>query len=519
MNPETMSVQTLRRLLASKTELAIIDVREVVEADRGHIPDMTNVPRNRIEFRFPELVRDPSTPVVVYCDGESGRSPLAAQTLIRHGYRNVAVLEGGLRAWEKSGGSVATGNNVPSKAFGERIHHDQAVPRISPGELDAIMKTGKRIAIRDVRTPEEHAEACIPGGRSLPGFEFVLHAFDLMRDHDLIVLHCAGRTRGIIAVQTLRELGAKHVVALENGTIGWLLEGLSLAYGESADVEPASPESIEFAEVKARKLAAAEGISITECGELQELLDRTEENHYVFDVRGIHDFVQGHIKGSIGLPGGQAVQRMDDFIALRQAPIVLVAEGEAASCITAVWLKRMGCGNVSVLRGGLKAWRREGRSLSTGKDRATPLGWDQIRAATQMITAAELSARLAAGMKTRVLNVDYSMRYRQGHVPGADWLPRSWLEQRVRQQIPDTDSAIVCESVDGRQACYAAASLAALGYSDVRVLEAGTRGWRAAGFPLERSELGQQDDVLPPPYKLGERAMREYIDWEKRLTA
>lgn len=509
----------LRKLCASGVPVALLDVRDPVEADRSHIPDMTNLPRNRIEFRVAQLVPDRSTALVLYCDGESGRSVLAAKTLARLGYDNIQVLAGGLKGWVADGGTVYSGNNVPSKRFGEVVHHDNSVPSIEASALDDLIRNGSNIAIRDIRTPGEHADACVPQGISMPSFDIALHAHDLARDHDLVVLHCAGRTRGIIATQTLREMGLDNVVVLENGTIGWHLAGLQLWQGAPVSESPdPSAESVAYAEDAAAKMAQGAGVNRITSSELQDLLAREGVNRYVFDVRGVHDYVQGHIPGSLALPGGQAVQRMDDFIVLRNAPIVLIGQGEATANLTATWLKRMGCTDVSVLEGGLERWVSEGGRLDKGRGNASPLGWQQVQSAARMISAEDLNRLLHDNQGVHLIDVDHSANFRKVRVAGASWLPRAWLELRINESVPERDATIVLVSADGKQACYAAFTLNEMGYADVRVLDGGNRAWASKGLPVEQNGIKHQDDELLPPYKRGVQAMHDYIHWEKQLV-
>jgi rhodanese-related sulfurtransferase len=90
----------------------LIDVREPFEWDKGHLPDAANVPRGLLELRAdpespvtnPELSGNKDARVIVYCTkAPSARSMLAAQTLARMGYSNVAALRGGLEEWQAPG--------------------------------------------------------------------------------------------------------------------------------------------------------------------------------------------------------------------------------------------------------------------------------------------------------------------------------------------------------------------------------------------------------------------------------
>ncbi len=519
MKPHPIDAASLSRILAAQSMLALLDVRDPAEADRGHIFGMTNLPRSKIEHRMMQLVRDTDTAVVVYCDGESGRAELAAWRLSELGYTNVAWLDGGIVQWQKMGGALTSGNNVPSKQFGERVHQEAHVPSIEPQALQSLQAQGQKIAICDVRTPQEHRAACVPGAISMPSFDIALHAYDLAQNHDLLVLHCAGRTRGIIATRTLLELGLENVVTLENGTIGWYLAGLSLECGASTNMPQPSAASVSYAARAARALADSVGVARVNNAELQVLMSDPKANGYVFDVRSVSDYHAGHIPGSVVLPGGQAVQRADDFIALRNAPIVLLGKDECQSNLTAVWLRRMGYPKVSVLIGGIDAWLAENHKIETGDGRGAPMGWNTACARTQFISVDALATMLVRPGEFVVLDVDHSRNFRKGHIPQTQWLPRGWLERRVPHAIATQDISVVLTSSDGVQSTYAAATLGSMGYKHVLALEGGIRAWAEAGMPVEKDNLEIQDDELLPPYQRGEKAMRDYIRWEKQLVA
>ena len=127
------------------------------------------------EFRIHELVPDREVQLIIYDDG-GRRARLAAATLARVGYQHVALLGGGLSAWQSEGWPTATGVNVPSKAFGERVYHERNIPDLAPEELKSLQDRSTDLVVLDVRTPEEYGRFCIPGGINVPGGDLILWA-------------------------------------------------------------------------------------------------------------------------------------------------------------------------------------------------------------------------------------------------------------------------------------------------------------------------------------------------------
>ena len=79
-----------------------VDVREQDEFDQGAIPGAVHIPRGFLEMRIEETVRDPASPLVVFCAGGT-RSLFAAETLQQLGYGQVFSMAGGFNGWKGSG--------------------------------------------------------------------------------------------------------------------------------------------------------------------------------------------------------------------------------------------------------------------------------------------------------------------------------------------------------------------------------------------------------------------------------
>jgi len=504
-------------LMASDDLFAVFDVRERGEYNDGQIPDTTSLPRSQIEFRIGELVPNRKIPIVVYDEG-GGRAELAAATLTELEYQDVSVLQGGLDAWKKEHRPTVSGVNVPSKAFGERLHHDRQVPDLSAEELKALLDSNRDLTILDVRTPEEYGRFCIPGGINVPGGDLILWAEEL-RDKPTVIVNCAGRTRSIIGTAALRRLGLTNVRALRNGTMGWVLAGYQLETKPSRAGVIAAGASQALA--TAQRIAAEEKIVWAAPDEVARAGERgTDGVTYLIDVRSEVEFAAGHVDGSINVPGGQAVQRADDFVPVRNGKIIFISNRCARAVMAAYWYRQMGFKHVSVLPGGLEGWQRSARKLVTDTMAAEALGEGLARRAARFIGAAELSKLIDDGSSV-LLDVSTSLEYENGHVPGAKWISRGWIDLKITELFPDRRRRIVVTCGDGRQSIFAARQLAQVGYGDVLVLDGGLRSWAAAGLAtaagLDDCLVKPNDVVLSPSIRGSKEDMLNYLNWELTL--
>jgi rhodanese-related sulfurtransferase len=510
----------LKTLLASDASFALIDVREAGEYNSSHIPGASLIARRQLEFVLPHAVPFRGARVIV-CDDDGRRAGLAAATIERLGYGDVSVLDGGINRWVTEGLATEWGSNVPSKDFGEKVEVVAHVPEIEATELAGRMRKGEKFLILDSRTPEEFRRFCIPGGRSVPGGELALRITDLARDLDpgtTIIVNCAGRTRSIIGTRVLQRMGLANVYGLKNGTAGWMLAGEKLESGADRVALPEpSAQGVAAAEAYAAKLATEDGVRFVDVAGLDAVMARSRsETVYLIDVRTREEYAAGHIPGFRWFPGGQAVQRSDDVVVVKQPTIVFACDRKARATVIASWYRQMGFREVYALDGGTGAWTASGRKLEAGGLEEIPAGYEAARDAARRVPAQALHASPSPS----IVFVDTSQDFARGHVPGARWVPRGWLELWIDDIVPSKSTPLTVTCNDGFGSTLAAATLRDLGYRDVSVLDGGMAAWQKAGLPLEKGLSGVMtaptDVVLAGPDR-NFADMQNYLRWEEAL--
>ena len=502
VNPRKTTFREVQAALQGSGELALLDVREQGVHYRGHPFFACSAPLSRLELMIGDLVPRHTAPMVLLDGGNEGLAEKAADRLAQLGYRDLAILEGGCAGWQAAGGELFSGVNVPSKAFGEFVEHHYETPRIPPQELQRYLAEKRKLVILDSRPFEEFHRMNIPGGVDVPGAELAYRVHDLAPDPDtLVVVNCAGRTRSIIGCQSLRNAGIPNpVMALKDGTMGWELAGFACERGSKRAGPTPSAEGRRKALAAAERVAARFQVKSVDPGTVRQWREDASRTLYLLDVRTREEFERSRVAGARHAPGGQLVQASDEYVAVRNARVVLIDPERVRAVMTASWLNQMGWPDVHVLS--------DLSGLATESGPRPPPRIEKWHTVSDVSDAA-------------VLDLATSLRFKQAHIPGAWWGVRSRLaEAKAKMSEAKT---LVLTSEDGLLAHLAAPEASAL-WPHVEVLEGGNAAWFAAGRPaesgLERATTSL-DDVSYKPYDHAqdyEKHARAYLDWEVALV-
>ena len=101
-----ITVATVKGKLRRRDAFLLFDVREEHEWREGHVAGARYLGKGVIERDIEKEAPDKETEIVLYCGG-GYRSALAADALRKMGFRRVASMAGGWKAWRRSRGAVA----------------------------------------------------------------------------------------------------------------------------------------------------------------------------------------------------------------------------------------------------------------------------------------------------------------------------------------------------------------------------------------------------------------------------
>jgi sulfur-carrier protein adenylyltransferase/sulfurtransferase len=107
----------------------------------------------------------------------------------------------------------------------------------------------------------------------------------------------------------------------------------------------------------------------------------------------------------------------------------------------------------------------------------------KVKGEIREVSTAE--ARALAGAGAVLLDVREADEWSQGHVPGALFIPRGYLELQVEEKVKDKGQEVVVYCAGGTRSALGVKSLQELGYTKVSSLQGGFTRWKESGFPIE----------------------------------
>src|SRR5947207_5116053 len=177
-----LSAEEVAGLMASKANIAVLDVRRFDEYATMNIPGSISVPGAELVLRAGRAAPDPETTIIVNCAGRT-RSIIGTQSLINAGVTNkVRALRNGTIGWTLAKQNLEHGSDrrgeVGAIAGGEANARDVAyragVRHIGLAEMAALQAQADRTLYRfDVRSEEEYAAGHLAGFRHYPGGQLV----------------------------------------------------------------------------------------------------------------------------------------------------------------------------------------------------------------------------------------------------------------------------------------------------------------------------------------------------------
>jgi rhodanese-related sulfurtransferase len=350
----SLPAEEVKKLIDSRADIVIVDVRRFDEYHTMCIPTAISVPNAELLLRLPDLAPRPETKVIVNCAGRT-RGLLGTQSLINAGLPNpVAALRNGTIGWTLAGQQldIAQTRTYPDTPPGSAdvaalraraVADGAGVKRACASQLAEWASQETRTTyFFDVRSLAEYKTRHAPGFRPVPGGQLIqevdMHA--PVRGARIVLTDDDG-VRANMSASWLAQMAWDVYVVDDLATDG---------FSETGDWQPRLPARPKVREVTPEAL----------CAWLDDGGDAV-----VLDVSKYASYQKGHVPGAWYLLRSRldaAVEKLP-----KASRYVLTCTTSALAYFVAPELARRVAGEVLVLSGGTRAWSQSGFELESGK--------------------------------------------------------------------------------------------------------------------------------------------------------
>ena len=332
---QSLEIKQVLNLLKNNTKnISFLDIRERKEYVHGFAFGSVNCPFSKFKYLIKELVPDVNTILILIGIKNIYQKDKIQKILKKLKYDRSFILKGDYKIWKKQKFPLWAGEYTFSKAFGEWIEITSNIKNLYAKELYKIHKKNHNYLQIDARPKKEFEKFSLPQSVQCSGGElpcFINNKENLRKN---FIVHCAGRTRSIIAYQTLKDFNFKNKkYVLNGGTQNWVLNGFDRKFKNQSKIKSTKinyKEDLKLAHSIAKKFKIPSTQTMNK-----------QTNSYNFQINS-------EIKNFKKIPGWKQVnattliQSTDKFISSTNTKILIFSNIPSSAVFTVIWLRRMG---------------------------------------------------------------------------------------------------------------------------------------------------------------------------------
>ena len=229
----------------------------------------------------------------------------------------------------------------------------------------------------------------------------------------------------------------------------------------------------------------------------------------LIDVREHGQYGEGHPFFAVPIPYSRFELGLPALVPNPATRMVLCDGADGVAERGARRAAALGYANVSVMAGGVEAWRGAGYTLYAGVNVPSKAFGELVEHGrhTPRVTASALKAMQDAGESLTIIDGRTFAEFQKMSIPGGVSCPNGELALRIGALVPDPATRIVVNCAGRTRSIIGAQTLIDFGVPNpVVALENGTQGWFLAGLQLDH---GASRRYGAPPGAADLGALRE----------
>ena len=332
---QSLEIKQVLNILKNNTKnISFLDIRKRKEYVYGFAFGSVNCPFSKFKYLIKELVPDINTTLILIGVKNINQKNQIQKMLKKLKYHRSFIIKGDYKIWKKYKFPIWAGEYTFSKAFGEWIEITSTIKNLYAKELYKIHNQNHNYLQIDARPKKEFEKFSLPQSVQCSGGElpcYINNAENLRKNY---IVHCAGRTRSIIAYQTLKDFNFKNKkYVLNGGTQNWVLNGFDRKFKNQSKITSTKinyKDDLKLANSIVKKFK----IPTTQ-------IMNKKTNSYNFQINS-------EIKNFKKIPGWKQVnattliQSTDKFISSTNTKVLIFSNIPSSAVFTVIWLRRMG---------------------------------------------------------------------------------------------------------------------------------------------------------------------------------
>jgi rhodanese-related sulfurtransferase len=221
----------------------------------------------------------------------------------------------------------------------------------------------------------------------------------------------------------------------------------------------------------------------------------------LIDVREHGQYGEAHPFFAVSLPYSRFELGLPALVPNPATRMVLCDGADGVAERAARRAEALGYANVSILAGGVEAWRDAGYTLYAGVNVPSKAFGELVEHArgTPQVTAEALASMSKAGEDMVILDGRTFAEFQRMSIPGGVSCPNGELALRVGALVPDPKTKIVVNCAGRTRSIIGAQTLIDFGVPNpVYALENGTQGWFLAGLQLDHGASRRYGEPSAP---------------------
>ena len=334
-NSEINCEQAVKIFKNKKKNIAFLDVRDRKTYVKNFAFGSVNCPLDQLKLIINDLVPDKSTFLIIIGNTKKNTKILSS-ILYKKQFTNFHFIKNGYKDWLRKKLPTWGGEFTLSKAFGEWIEKVGKIKNIYPKQLHKLHLIKKNSFLQiDARPKNEYEKFTIPLSKHCSGGELPAY-LNINKSKKTLVVHCAGRTRSIIAYQTLLDFNFNNKkYVLNGGTQNWVLNGLNRINSSKSDL---NKNKLNFKKdmILAKKIIKK--FRLPTCNQAPNYNIKKSYSFIVQSemIKNKDNFIWKKVNATT------LIQSTDRFIAASSSKIYIYSDIPTSAVFAVIWLNRMG---------------------------------------------------------------------------------------------------------------------------------------------------------------------------------